>query len=93
MNLKESDMKAQIKDYLAIKGIYNFPLVQGMGSHRGSPDRIMHYQSEVHYLEIKTEQGKMSDYQIAFQEQCKEDGIPYLIIRTIEELVDYVESL
>ena len=93
MNLTETQIKLQIKDYLAFKGIYNFPLVQGMGSHRGSPDRIMHYQGKAHYLEIKTPAGKMSDYQLAFQEQCKEDGIPYLIIRTIEELIDYVEQL
>ena len=88
--ISETDLKSQIKDYLAIKGIYNFPLVQGLGAHRGVPDRIMHFRGAVHYLEFKKPKGKLSDHQQAFQEQCQLDGIAYYVIRDLSDLIAIV---
>ena len=86
LKMTETQLKGQIKDYLSYCGVYSFPVTQGLGSYRGAPDRIMHYRGIVHYLEIKLPKGRMSDWQIAFQEQCKDDGIPYHVIRSIEDL-------
>jgi len=44
---EETIVKGHVKEYLAIKGIFNYPLVQGLGAYRGVPDRIMHFRGEV----------------------------------------------
>ncbi len=93
IKITETMLKSQIKDYLAIKHIYSFPITQGLGSFRGAPDRIMHLNSEVIYLEIKLPSGKMSDWQLAFQRQCEVDGIDYRVIRSVEDLQSIVEPL
>ena len=84
--ITETGIKNMVKDYLAIKGIYNYPILQGLGAHRGVPDRIMHYQDRVHYLEIKVPGGKLSEYQEAFRLHCAEDNIPYHVITSLEDL-------
>ncbi len=86
MKINETHIKGQVKDYLAIKGIFNYPILQGMGAYKGIPDRIMHYKGDVVYLEIKTPTGKLSDHQKIFEEQCYNDRIPYWVIRSIEDL-------
>ena len=90
--MKESDLKLQIKDYLSLKGIFNFPITQGLGSYRGAPDRLMHFKGRVHYLEIKLPVGKMSPNQLALQQQCLEDGIGYHVIRSLEDLIEITET-
>lgn len=86
IKISENMIKAQIKDFLTLKHIFNFPLLQALGAYRGVPDRIIHYQNKVIYLEIKKPDGKMSQYQQEFQRQCNEDGIDYWVVSSIEEL-------
>ncbi len=90
IQIKEADIKSMVKDYLAIRGIFSFPLLQGLGSRPGLPDRVIHINGHVEYLEIKKPAGKLSPYQVKFAEQCKLDGIPYHVIKSfadIEELI------
>ena len=91
MKLIETDLKRQVKDYLAYKGIFSFPLIQGIASYKGAPDRVIHLNGRVVYLEIKLPKGKMSEWQLAFQEQCQRDGVEYYIIRSLEDLQAIVE--
>ena len=91
MTTPETQVKSQVRDYLNIMGIYNFPLVQGLGAHKGAPDRIMHFNG-VHYLEIKAPKGRLSPHQIAFQAQCELDKIPYHVIRYLEDLQNIIEG-
>lgn len=93
VKITETHIKGQIKGLLGYMGIYNWPITQGIGCHRGAPDRIMHYQGKVHYLEIKLPSGKMSEYQLAFQEQCRIDGIPYHIITSTEDLEEKLREV
>jgi len=86
IKINETHIKGQIKDYLAFKNIFNYPVLQGMGAYKGIPDRIMHYQGRVVYLEIKTPKGKLSEGQEDFWRQCENDGIDYWVIRSIEDL-------
>jgi len=89
---EETMLKGQVKDYLNIMGVFNYPVLQGMGAYKGIPDRIMHFKGQVHYLEIKKPKGELSPHQITFQEQCKEDKINYHVIRTIEDLQIIIEE-
>lgn len=84
--VSENHIKAQVKDFLAIKHIFSFPIMQGLGSYAGVPDRVLHFRGRVIYLEIKKPGGKMSENQLAFQEQCRKDGITYWCVDSSEEL-------
>ena len=92
MKINETHIKGQVKDYLAIKRIFNYPILQGLGAEKGIPDRVMHYQGRVVYLEIKAPTGKLSEHQKNFWHQCLEDGIAYLVIRSIEDLEEYLSA-
>ena len=92
MNNNETSIKSVLKDYLALRGIFSFPLTQGLGSFRGAPDRIIHLNNRVAYLEIKTPTGKLSSYQESFQEQCQRDKIEYWVIRSLEKLEEKIEA-
>ena len=39
----EADLKQQVKDLLAIKHIFSFPILQALGSYPGLPDRVIHF--------------------------------------------------
>lgn len=88
---EETKLKNQIKEYLALRGIFNWHLLQGIGSFRGAPDRIMHHRGKIIYLEIKKKKGKLSERQIEFQEQCLIDNVDYLVIRSLEDLINYLK--
>lgn len=99
MSLKilEKNIQRQILQYLRLKKIFAFKLNNvGIKKVNGSyipsgilglPDIIAHYDGRVVYLEIKSETGKLSKHQIAFQEQCKKDSVQYLVIRSFSDLI------
>ena len=91
LKVTETDIKRNITSYLNKRGIFSFPVTQGLGCYKGIPDRIMHVDGGVVYIEVKTEKGKLSEHQLAFQEQCRIDSIPYLIARSVDDVVDYIE--
>ena len=98
--ISETQIKGQIKDYLAICHIFSFPLTQGLGSYPGLPDRVMHIErhfpheptSRVVYIEVKTPNGKLSPVQEAFQEQCVKDRIDYWVVHDVDELIKLLEE-
>ncbi len=89
MKILEKDLKNQIKNYLNIKHIFNYGILQGLGAYKGLPDRVMHFNGVV-YLEVKLPKGKLSEAQEEFKRQCVEDKIPYFIIRNLEDLIEIV---
>jgi len=91
MKQTETDLKRTLKDYLALNGIFSWPVTQGIASYRGAPDRVMHLNGKATYLEIKLPKGKMSENQQAFYYQCQTDGIDYYVIRSLEDLQALVE--
>ncbi len=91
--ITETHIKGQVREFLAIKGIFNYHVLQGMGAYKGVPDRIAHFNGRVVYLEIKTPTGKLSEHQENFWRQCANDGISYWLIRSIEDLEICLEHL
>jgi len=89
--MNETDLKRTLKDLLRYRGVFFYHNLQGVGCFKGLPDLCLHYKHKVHYLEVKLPKGKMSDNQIAFQEQCRRDKIPYHIIRSLEDLQEIVK--
>ena len=88
----ETDIKGQIKTVLSINGIFNYPLVQGLGSYRGVPDRVLHLNGRVVYLEVKKPGKTLSEHQSAFKAQCEEDGIDYWVVHSPEEVMEKIEG-
>lgn len=91
-HMSETDLKSQVRDYLALRGIFNYHLLQGIGAYRGAPDRVAHVNGRVVYLEIKLPKGKQSENQVNFEAQCRADKIDYWVIRSVEELMAKIEE-
>jgi len=89
--ITETHIKTQCKDYLKAKHIFNWPVLQGMGCYKGAPDRILHLNGEVIYLEIKKPTGEQSQAQIEFNIQCMEDGIKYWLVHSVDELIELIK--
>jgi len=89
---EETDLKLAVKQYLDLLGIFNYHVLQGLGAYKGLPDKVMHYNGKVVYLEIKKLKGKMSPPQEAFWKQCIHDGIEYILVRSLDDLIDYMEG-
>ena len=89
---EETDLKLVVKQYLDIKGIFNYHLLQGLGAYKGLPDRVAHINGKVVYLEIKKLKGKLSPHQKVFFEQCMIDDVDYAVIRSLDALIDYLEG-
>jgi len=96
-NVKEQDIQKACIDYLKLRGIFcykinNVGVKKPNGSYipaqtKGIPDLVLHYKGHVHYIEFKAPKGKMSEHQELFQDQCMNDGINYMVIRSVDELV------
>ncbi len=93
IKFSESMLKSQVKDLLAICGIYNYPIMQGLGCWPGLPDRVAHIKGVVIYIECKLPGHKMSPGQAKFEDQCNDDGIGYWVIRDIDQLEKILKAL
>jgi hypothetical protein len=45
------------------------------------------------YIEVKTPIGKMSEHQHAFAELCKDHGIQYFLVRSVDEMQQIVKKM
>lgn len=90
--LKESDIKKQVKDYLNIKGWFNFPILQGLGAYKGIPDRIAIKNGRVFFLEIKTSRGILSEHQKNFEADIGTSGGEYCIVRSLEDIQNIIDK-
>ena len=87
--ISENEVKLQVKQYLSLMGWFSFPLTAGMGSYKGSPDRIAVKNGRVLFLEIKKPVGwKHSDPQKQFQKDINEHGGEYYLIKCLEDLIE-----
>ena len=82
----ENDIKRQIKDFLKLKHIFCFYLLQGLGAYPGLPDMVAHIKGRVVYIEVKTKRGKLSLAQGFFQAECEEDGVDYWVVRDVMDI-------
>lgn len=91
IKLTETDIKHQCIDLLNILHIFSYPLLQGLGSYPGLPDRVMHICHNIAYLEFKRPGKKLSDKQRDFRDQCRTDDISFWIITSVENLITLLE--
>lgn len=66
-----------------------------MGLYPGVGDLVVWWTKEnetvIGYLEVKTATGRQSDRQKRFEEMCKTRGIPYHVVRSVEDVQEYMK--
>ena len=83
---RENDIKRQIKDFLKLKHIFCYHLLQGLGAYPGLPDMVAHIGGRVVYIEVKKRSGKLTPAQELFEAQCEEDGVDYWVVRDVADM-------
>ena len=91
--LKESEIQAQVKEYLQLQGWYVMRHQQGLGALRGLSDLTAIKDGLTIYLEIKTLKGNLSKYQEAFRDEIISHGGTYLVIRDLSEIIEYLKVI
>jgi len=87
--ISEDDIKNQVKDYLDLKGYFHFPLLAGMGSSKGIPDRIAIKNGRVYFIECKKPiGGKQSNDQIKFQQNIEKEKGKYILVKSLEDIIE-----
>jgi Holliday junction resolvase-like predicted endonuclease len=86
--MTESEIRRQVKDYLAAKGWFCFHVLQGLGAYKGITDLIAAKNSRIVFIELKTKTGKQSDYQKQFQSDLEAAGGEYILCRGIDDLME-----
>ena len=88
----ETAIKKSIKDYLRLSGWFVFSIMQGLGSYAGIADFFAIKNGWGIWIEVKSEKGTQSEYQIKFEKDIKEHGGRYILVRSVDELNEYIEK-
>lgn len=65
-----------------------------LGVRSGVADLLVHFGSRTAYFELKTKAGRQSKTQKDFERDCHQSGIPYYVIRSIDDFITaYSEQL
>ena len=86
----ENDTKRAVKDFLKLKHIFCFYLLQGLGAYPGLPDIVAHIGGRVVYIEVKKRSGKLTPAQELFKARCEEDGVEYCVVRDVADIAGRV---
>ena len=89
--MTENDVKNQVKDWLDLNGFFHFHILQGIGSYKGTPDRIAMKRGVVLFIEIKRLGGRMSDYQEKFMLDCCLQNCHYIVARSCQDISNYLK--
>ena len=92
----ENSVKDAVKKYLYYKGWFSFPILQGLGAHKGISDRIAVKTNITLFIECKGPKGKQTPDQIRFGNTIIYHGGPhlhYIVVKKILDLIEYVEGL
>jgi len=82
----ETLIKRDVRRYLAMKGWFAFPILQGIGSMLGICDIIAIKDGRVLFIECKTPTGRQSKHQQWFENQIISHGGTYWIVKSALEL-------
>ena len=85
---EETQLKSQIKDYLDLKGVFHFPIMQGLGAKPGLPDRVAVVDGKFYGIEVKAKNGRLSEHQIAFRDRLTEAGGTYIEARSLDQIIN-----
>jgi len=99
--LLEKEIQKLILDYLKAKKIFHWRNNTGAfkrDNHfyrfgdNGSPDIFLVIKGQIYGVEVKNEKGKQSEYQKEWQEEFEKAGGVYLLVRSLEELLENLST-
>jgi len=82
----ENLVKKEVKDYLDATGWFHFPILQGLGAHKGICDRIAVRDGVVLFIEIKAPSGQLTEKQKRFRDSIELWGGIYIEARGYEDI-------
>ena len=85
-NPKESEIRAQVREYLQWTGWFVFYHLQGLGCYPGMPDLQAVKNGRTVYIELKRPTGKQSADQKEFQRDLEAAGGEYIVARGVEDV-------
>jgi len=62
-------------------------------SGKGIPDLLVMRDGRVWFVELKTPRGKLSPHQERFKMFCENFGVPYIVIRSLEEAQTLIQNI
>lgn len=89
---RESDITKQVRDYLKIKKVFHWKVMQGLGSTPGIADILGIYKGKPLAIEVKTSKGKPSDNQINFLTRFKSEGGIAFIARSVDDVIEGLKN-
>lgn len=92
MKIKESDVRAGIKKYLALTGWLCYSNLQGLGCKVGLSDLTILKKGVVVWVELKRPGGKQSPAQLKFETEIRRAGGNYVCVHSVEELQNYIKG-
>jgi len=84
--LKESEIQAQIRDYLRLCGWFVVKIHQSLGSYWGIADLYALRGGQHVWIEVKTDRGVQSEYQKKFQRDIEKHGGTYILARSVADV-------
>lgn len=84
--MKESDIQAQIRDYLRLTGWFVVKIHQSLGSYRGIADLYALRDGQHVWIEVKMPKGVQSEHQKRFQRDIEKHGGTYILARGMEDV-------
>ena len=92
MPVKESEIQAQIRDYLRWKGWFCVKIHQSLGSYRGIADLYALKDGRSVWIEVKTPAGRLSKYQEKFRDDILSHGGIYIVARSVDDVEQALRS-
>ena len=89
----ETLIRRAIVDMLRLDGWDVTYHQQGPLCRKGFPDLTALKNGTTLYIEVKTQTGKQSAYQVEFERICKAHGGTYVLARSVEDLKPYLTSI
>lgn len=65
---------------------------KNMGYVKGQPDLVAVLNNKVVFIELKTDKGRQSKEQKAVEQEIKNRGVDYIVVRNLEDLQNYLKK-
>lgn len=67
--------------------------LKGQGVLPGAPDLVIAHDGVIAFVEVKRPKGRQSPAQIAFQDRCSEQRLPYGVVRGEGDLKAFLDDI
>lgn len=102
--MRESILQGEIVKLLLLYNVFHFSIpnesigikwgarMKRMGRKKGAPDMVLCFDGgRTVFVEIKTETGRQSQYQLNFQQLSEALGFTYYIWRSIDDAIKFLK--